>query len=184
MSTAKPIISLFKLQFSSVTMLKLLTSTCPQSRITPFCNHLRHGTKSNSPLLRFLGSLKNPCTSRSTYFYRRFFCSDSTDGSDPALESGSEAKRVESEGEDAESKSSSAIVPTVFRPEDCLTVSEDWSSSWFFLFFLFLKVLGFSLYILLIWISLQLLLCNGISNLIHNALLWFIVRVNIYIYIH
>lgn len=130
---AKPIISLFKLQFSSVTMLKLLTLTCPISRIhvstTPFCNHLRHGTESDSPLLRFLGSLKNPCTSRGTYFYRRFFCSDSTDGSDPALESGSEAKRVESEGEDAESKSSSAIVPTVFRPEDCLTVSEDWSSS-------------------------------------------------------
>lgn len=50
-----------------------------------------------------------------------FFCSDSTDGSEP-VEPESEAKRPEVEGEEAESKSSSAIVPTVFRPEDYLTV--------------------------------------------------------------
>lgn len=50
-----------------------------------------------------------------------FFCSDSTDGSEP-VEPETEAKRPEVEGEEAESKSSSAIVPTVFRPEDYLTV--------------------------------------------------------------
>lgn len=33
-----------------------------------------------------------------------------------------EAKRVEVEGEEADSKTSSAIVPTVARPEDYLTV--------------------------------------------------------------
>ncbi|KAA8536742.1 hypothetical protein F0562_029220 [Nyssa sinensis] len=33
-----------------------------------------------------------------------------------------EARRVEFEGEEADSKSSSTIVSTVFRPEDCLTV--------------------------------------------------------------
>lgn len=104
-------------------MLKLIRPQIrPHVSTTPFCTRLRHGTESNSSLLPVLSSFKNPCTSRGSYFYRRFFSSDSTDGCDPALESGSEAKRVESEGEDAQSKSSSAIVPTVFRPEDCLTV--------------------------------------------------------------
>ncbi|XP_051145036.1 lon protease homolog 1, mitochondrial-like [Andrographis paniculata] len=67
-----------------------------------------------SPLFRVPRARDN--TSR--YSLRRFFCSDSTDGSD-SVES---ARRVEEGDEAAGSKSSSAIVPTMVRPEDCLTV--------------------------------------------------------------
>lgn len=103
-------------------MLKALTSTSRFSAVSSaFGPSVRIGTGSNTPLLRFLNSLRSS-RQKGPYFYRRFFCSDSTDGSDPAAES--EAKRAETEGEEAvESKSSSAMVPTVFRPEDCLTVS-------------------------------------------------------------
>lgn len=101
-------------------MLKAVASTCLQSRFhaatTAFNPHLlRHAAESNSPLLGVLRSLKGPnySNSRSSYFFRRFFCSDSSEGSDPVAESAAE---------DADAKSSSAIVPTVFKPEDCLTV--------------------------------------------------------------
>ncbi|CDP18248.1 unnamed protein product [Coffea canephora] len=106
-------------------MLKAVASTCLQSRFhvatTAFYPYLRHASESNSPLLRVLGSLKGPNYSnrRGPYFFRRFFCSDSSEDS---AESGAEARRVETDGEDADSKSTAAIVPTVFKPEDCLTV--------------------------------------------------------------
>lgn len=72
------------------------------------------------PLLRALNSQRGK-NGRSRHFYPRFFCSDA---SDPVESTGSETTRVESAaGEDAvEGNSSSAIVPTVFKPEDCLTV--------------------------------------------------------------
>lgn len=103
-------------------MLKVLTSNSRFSAVSSaFGSPVRIGTGSNAPLLRFLNSLRSS-RQNGPYLYRRFFCSDSTDGSDPAAES--EAKRAEPEGEEAvESKTSSAMVPTVFRPEDCLTVS-------------------------------------------------------------
>jgi Lon-like ATP-dependent protease len=47
---------------------------------------------------------------------REFFCSDSTDGAELVVE----VKKVE--GEEADSKSSSAMVPTVIKPEEFLTV--------------------------------------------------------------
>ncbi|KAG5580895.1 hypothetical protein H5410_051522 [Solanum commersonii] len=103
-------------------MLKVLTSSCLQNRFhavtTSFTPQVRRGTESNTPLLQVLGSLRSS-NSIGPYLYRRFFCSDSTDGSEP----NSEAKQVEGEIEvgDADSKASAAIVPTVFRPEDCLT---------------------------------------------------------------
>lgn len=102
-------------------MLKVLTSNSRFSAVSSaFGSPVRIGTGSNAPLLRFLNSLRSS-RQNGPYLYRRFFCSDSTDGSDPAAES--EAKRAEPEGEEAvESKTSSAMVPTVFRPEDCLTV--------------------------------------------------------------
>ncbi|KAE9445831.1 hypothetical protein C3L33_22258, partial [Rhododendron williamsianum] len=104
-------------------MLKALSSSCLRGRFqsapSALPSHLRrHGTPSSAPFGGVSGSLrgrKNPSLCQ-----RLFFCSDSTDGSDPA---GAEVKRVEVEGEEAaDSKPSSAIVPTVFRPEDCLTV--------------------------------------------------------------
>lgn len=52
---------------------------------------------------------------------RAFFCSDSSgDGSDQVVHI--EVKAAESDAEEAEPKSSSAIVSTYPRPEDYLTV--------------------------------------------------------------
>ncbi|KAF5946890.1 hypothetical protein HYC85_017118 [Camellia sinensis] len=106
-------------------MLKALSSSCLRLRFhsTPSSlpSHLRHGTDSNSPLLRVLDSLRGSNRRNPNFCQRLFFCSDSTDGSEP-VEPETEAKRPEVEREEAESKSSSAIVPTVFRPEDYLTV--------------------------------------------------------------
>lgn len=105
-------------------MLKVLTSTCRfHAGTSSFGVQLRPGPTVNtsSPILRVLNSLRGTNT-KSPYFYSRFFCSDSADGSNPA-EAGSEAKEVDGAAiDEAESKSSSAIVPTVFRPEDYLTV--------------------------------------------------------------
>ncbi|KAL2468660.1 Lon protease-like protein 1 [Forsythia ovata] len=104
--------------------MEVLTSTCRfHTGTSSFGAHLRPGTTAEtaSPILRVLSSLRGT-NRKSPYFYRRFFCSDSSDGSDPA-EAGSEAKALDgAAGEEANSKSSSAIVPTVFRTEDYLTV--------------------------------------------------------------
>lgn len=72
------------------------------------------------PLLRALNSQRGQ-NGRRKQFYPRFFCSDA---SDPVESAGTETTRVESEaGEEVvEGNSTPAIVPTVFRPEDCLTV--------------------------------------------------------------
>ncbi|KAK4487336.1 hypothetical protein RD792_006055 [Penstemon davidsonii] len=98
-------------------MLKALTSTC-RSHVSFGANLRRHVSvgESASPLHRVIRGQNR----KNTYLSRRFFCSDSTEGSDPVDPN---AKRVEA-GEEAtaESKSSSAIVPTVFRPEDYLSV--------------------------------------------------------------
>ncbi|KAJ8526478.1 hypothetical protein K7X08_028955 [Anisodus acutangulus] len=108
-------------------MLKVLTSSCLQNRFhavtTAYTPQVRRGTESNTPLLQVLGLLRN-LNRRGPYLYRRFFCSDSTDGSEPNSEAASEAKQAEggSQGGDSDSKTAAAIVPTVFRPEDCLTV--------------------------------------------------------------
>ncbi|KAK4337807.1 hypothetical protein RND71_042294 [Anisodus tanguticus] len=108
-------------------MLKVLTSSCLQNRFhavtTAYTPQVRRGTESNTPLLQVLGLLRN-LNRRGPYLYRRFFCSDSTDGSEPNSEAASEAKQAEgeSQGGDSDSKAAAAIVPTVFRPEDCLTV--------------------------------------------------------------
>ncbi|KAL7082985.1 hypothetical protein ACP275_14G134300 [Erythranthe tilingii] len=99
-------------------MLKALTTRC--SAHAAFGAQLRRHVPAGepaSPLLRVLRGQNR----RSPYLFRRFFCSDSTDGSDPVDTAGLEAKRVDSGEEAAESKSS-AIVTTVVRPEDCLTV--------------------------------------------------------------
>ncbi|CAA2972664.1 Lon protease homolog, mitochondrial [Olea europaea subsp. europaea] len=105
-------------------MLKVLSSTCRfQAATSSFGSQLRPGStaESASPILRVLNSLRGT-NKKSPYFYRRFFCSDSSDGSNPG-ETGSKVKEVDGSGSEvAESKSSSAIVPTVFRPEDYLTV--------------------------------------------------------------
>lgn len=106
-------------------MLKALSSSCLRGRFqsapSALPSHLRrHGTPSSALFGGVSGSLRG--RKSPSLCQRLFFCSDSTDGSDPAG-AGAEVKRVEVEGEEAaDSKPSSAIVPTVFRPEDCLTV--------------------------------------------------------------
>lgn len=92
-------------------MLKVLTSRC--SSHAAFGAHLRRGEPA-SPLLRLIRGQNK----RSPYIIRRFFCSDSTDGTNPDDASA----RLKSADEAADSKSSSAIVPTLIKPEDCLTV--------------------------------------------------------------
>ena len=122
-------------------MLKLHTRL---HALTPsLSSSLRLGptTDSASPILRAalssLRSLTRRSRSSDLVGHRAFFCSDSDssgDGSDRVVHV--DSKAVESEGEEAESKSSSAIVPTNPRPEDYLTVSV-------FLFFEKKKVLAF-----------------------------------------
>ncbi|KAL0311501.1 UNVERIFIED_CONTAM: Lon protease, mitochondrial [Sesamum angustifolium] len=97
-------------------MLKALTRC--SSRV-PLGAHLRGYVPAREPVSPLLRVPRGH--NRSPYLFRRFFCSDSTDGSDPVDPAGSEMKRVEAGEETPESKSSSAIVPTVVKPEDCLT---------------------------------------------------------------
>lgn len=102
-------------------MLKALTSSCLNARSYTKTLHskLRHGVESsNSPLLRLLDSLRGDSNRINPNFCKRaFFCSDSTtDGSEEAA---AEVKKAEVE---EASKSSSAIVPTVIKPDDYLTV--------------------------------------------------------------
>ncbi|KAL0320393.1 UNVERIFIED_CONTAM: Lon protease, mitochondrial [Sesamum radiatum] len=97
-------------------MLKALTRCSSQ---VPLGAHLRGYVPAREPVSPLLRVPRGH--NRSPYLFRRFFCSDSTDGSDPVDPAGSEMKRVEAGEETPESKSSSAIVPTVVKPEDCLT---------------------------------------------------------------
>ncbi|CAI9103521.1 OLC1v1002018C1 [Oldenlandia corymbosa var. corymbosa] len=98
-------------------MLKALASTClrPRSHVgaTPFRSHLRLAPQSKTPFLDFLGSLRDP-SSRSgggTYIFRRFFCSDGSEKSDPPAESAEEATIEEGAAEEKPA----AKGPYVFR---------------------------------------------------------------------
>ncbi|KAK3031232.1 hypothetical protein RJ639_036887 [Escallonia herrerae] len=100
-------------------MLKALTSSRFHSVASTLNTSLRNGTESKSQLLRVLSEIRGSNRSNPSLNGRALFCSDSSsDGSDSVVE----VKRVEAEGQEADSKSSSAIVPTVFRPEDYLSV--------------------------------------------------------------
>ncbi|KAK3034062.1 hypothetical protein RJ639_034287 [Escallonia herrerae] len=100
-------------------MLKALTSSRFHSVASTLNTSLRNGTESKSQLLRVLSAIRGSNRSNPSLNGRALFCSDSSsDGSDSAVE----VKRVDAEGQEADSKSSSAIVPTVFRPEDYLSV--------------------------------------------------------------
>ncbi|GMY21993.1 lon protease homolog 1, mitochondrial-like [Fagus crenata] len=105
-------------------MLKLHTKL---HALTPaFASNLRPGSaNSASPLLRAALSSLRGLTRRSSRSsdlvgHRAFFCSDSDSSGDVVVHV--EAKAVDSEAEEVETKSSSAIVSTNPRPEDYLTV--------------------------------------------------------------
>ncbi|KAL8170787.1 hypothetical protein V2J09_022591 [Rumex salicifolius] len=102
-------------------MLKVLS---PSSR---FYNHVsarttsavRHGSEPRTPLLRLLNSLRHSNSPNPNLYCLRFFCSNSSDGSDPAVDS----KPAEGDPtKEAESKSSATIVPAVFKPDECFQV--------------------------------------------------------------
>ncbi|XP_010455047.2 PREDICTED: lon protease homolog 1, mitochondrial-like isoform X2 [Camelina sativa] len=103
----------------SPTMLKLFTSSA--SRVHHLTPAIRVGSTSpvESPLFKALSQLTGWNRRSASLGQRAFFCSEPTDG-EAAAEA--EAKAVESDSEGSDSKSSSAIVPTSPRPEDCLTV--------------------------------------------------------------
>lgn len=101
----------------SPTMLKLLSSSASRAHhLTPA---IRVGSAQvESPLFKALSQLTGWNRRSTSLGHRVFFCSEPTDGAAEA-----EAKTAESDSEGSDSKSSSAIVPTNPRPEDCLTVS-------------------------------------------------------------
>ncbi|KAG9138721.1 hypothetical protein Leryth_021024 [Lithospermum erythrorhizon] len=101
-------------------MLKVLTSACRQTQLSPpfLPPRLRHDSQSKSPLTRVLKSIKSS-NSQSQYYYCRFFCSDSSDAEPKKAEAESGGSGGEAE---AEAKASAALLPSVFRPDDCLTV--------------------------------------------------------------
>ncbi|XP_059438526.1 lon protease homolog 1, mitochondrial [Corylus avellana] len=104
-------------------MLKLLSSSSALHGKLHILPALRpRSAEWTSPLLRVLSCLGG-LTQRSLNSVgpRAFFCSDSSgDGSDQVVHI--EVKAAESDAEEAEPKSSSAIVSTYPRPEDYLTV--------------------------------------------------------------
>ncbi|KAL9280753.1 Lon protease 1 [Arabidopsis thaliana] len=103
----------------SPTMLKLFTSSA--SRVHHLTPAIRVVGSSpvESPLFKALSQITGWNRRSASVGHRAFFCSEPTDG-EAAAEA--EAKAVESDSEVSDSKSSSAIVPTNPRPEDCLTV--------------------------------------------------------------
>ncbi|KAF3535177.1 hypothetical protein F2Q69_00024929 [Brassica cretica] len=105
---------------SSPSMLKLFSSSTASRAHHHLSPAIRPGASSvDSPFFKALSHLTG-LNRRSTSLGGRrvFFCSDNA--SDAAAEA--EAKAAESDSDGADAKSSSAIVPTNPRPEDCLTV--------------------------------------------------------------
>ncbi|CAN8265279.1 unnamed protein product [Cochlearia groenlandica] len=94
-------------------MLKLFSSRS-HHRLTPAT---RVGSAQvDSPLFKSLSQLTGLNRRSNSLGHRVFFCSEPTDGA------AAEAKAAESDSEGSDSKSSSAIVATNPRPEDCFTV--------------------------------------------------------------
>lgn len=113
---------------SSPAMLKLFSS-----RVHHLTPAIRPGPRSSvdSPLFKALSQLTGLNRRSSSLGHRVFFCSDS------ASEAEAAAEVAEAEAEVADSKSSSAIVSTNPKPEDCLTVSSICTQRLSFFLFLF-----------------------------------------------
>ncbi|XP_021734461.1 lon protease homolog 1, mitochondrial-like [Chenopodium quinoa] len=79
--------------------------------------------ESTTPLLRVIDSLRSSNYPK-PFVFRAHFCSDSSssDGSDSVGDAGVAAKAAAAEAEDADSVSPNAILPSVFRPDECFTV--------------------------------------------------------------
>ncbi|KAF8105449.1 hypothetical protein N665_0157s0037 [Sinapis alba] len=106
---------------SSSAMLKLFSSSA--SRVHHLTPAIRAGPRSvDSPLFKALSQLTGLNRRSTSLGHRVFFCSDSASDAEAAAAAEAEAKVAESDAEGSDSKSSSEIVPTNPRPEDCLTV--------------------------------------------------------------
>nr|P93655.2 RecName: Full=Lon protease homolog 1, mitochondrial; Flags: Precursor [Arabidopsis thaliana]AAM13870.1 putative Lon protease homolog 2 precursor [Arabidopsis thaliana]AAM51430.1 putative Lon protease homolog 2 precursor [Arabidopsis thaliana] len=100
-------------------MLKLFTSSASRvHHLTPV-SRVVGSSPVESPLFKALSQITGWNRRSTSLGHRAFFCSEPTNG-EAAAEA--ETKAVESDSEVSDSKSSSAIVPTNPRPEDCLTV--------------------------------------------------------------
>jgi len=103
----------------SPTMLKLFTSSASRvHHLTPV-SRVVGSSPVECPLFKALSQITGWNRRSTSLGHRAFFCSEPTNG-EAAAEA--ETKAVESDSEVSDSKSSSAIVPTNPRPEDCLTV--------------------------------------------------------------
>lgn len=112
-------------------MLKLLSSSCRQGRSGFPCSRFPDGAANGalqmSPLFRVIRSLRSYTGEKTLFRLTASFSSDSGEGDGDAAKS-VDAKAVEeaeyaSTGAEAEeAKTSSAIVPTIPRPEDHLNV--------------------------------------------------------------
>ncbi|KAL2941571.1 Lon protease-like protein mitochondrial [Bienertia sinuspersici] len=110
-------------------MLKVLSYSCRLQNV--LSSHsipsaiTRNYSDSTTPLLKVLNSLRRCNRFNSNLYHRAFFCSDSSSkDDDSAADGGAAAKSAAGEGEDADSKSSNAILPSVFRPDECFTSEE------------------------------------------------------------
>ncbi|CAN7004119.1 unnamed protein product [Brassica oleracea var. botrytis] len=109
---------------SSPSMLKLFSSSTASRAHHHLSPAIRPGASSvDSPFFKALSHLTG-LNRRSTSLGGRrvFFCSDNASDAAAAAAAEAEAKAAESDSDGADAKSSSAIVPTNPRPEDCLTV--------------------------------------------------------------
>lgn len=107
-------------------MLKVLSNSC--RFYNAFVSHslssaiARNRSESSTPLHRVFSSLPGLTRPNPNLYHRAFFCSDSSSSSSSDGSDSETGKSAVAEAEDAESRSSNAILPTVFRPEDCFTV--------------------------------------------------------------
>ena len=111
----------------SPSMLKVFSSSTASRAHHHLSPAIRPGASSvESPFFKALSHLTG-LNRRSTSLGGRrvFFCSDNASDAAAAAAAEAEAKAAESDSDGADAKSSSAIVPTNPRPEDCLTVSSN-----------------------------------------------------------
>lgn len=85
-----------------------------------------HGRERRPQFLRFSASWSNSNGRNSVFCKRVSLCSVSGGGHDP-IQAGKVHAEVGEDGDEVDSKASSAIAPINPRPQDCLTVSSFYS---------------------------------------------------------
>ncbi|XP_057530776.1 lon protease homolog 1, mitochondrial [Amaranthus tricolor] len=105
-------------------MLKVLSYSSRFQNVLSSCSRstaiTRNCTESATPLLRVLHSIRDSNRLNPNFYRLAFFCSDSSSDDSESVKGAD--KSASGESEDTKAKSSDAILPSVFRPEDCFTV--------------------------------------------------------------